>query len=59
MNITKTVLNIAKNHPKQFNILVEQINDVAADFGFERVRTINEVIFFCSNCEIGEELLHE
>ena len=59
MNIAKTVLEIARNKPKLFNIIVEQINDVAYDYNFEEVKTPSDVIYFCENCEIGLDILQD
>ena len=57
MNIEKTVKQIAKN-PNQFEILLEQINEIRGDYNFNKpIKTVGQVIYFCEECEIGEELL--
>ena len=57
MNIQKTVKDIARNNPKEFEVIVEQINEVSEDYNFKPVKTVSQVIYFCENCEIGEEFL--
>ena len=56
MNISEEVRKIARN-PKEFDLLKEQINEVAADYNFNLVKTISQVIYFIEECEIGEEFL--
>lgn len=57
MNIRKELQKIANENPSEFELIKEQINEVAKDYNFKPVKTFNQVVYFCENCEIGEEFL--